>query len=110
MTAIVSDKLAAYLAKKERRLIVVDLASCKTCGGAVSEVFARLAKNSEIEELGASARRLPCLDERGEKLLVNGREVEAVIANRFVKIGDDVRFDLRRFLGAADIAIEGITF
>ena len=109
-TVTVSNKLAENLEKKDRRYIVVDLASCKTCGGAVSEVFARLAKDAEIDGLDGTERRFPCVDEQGAPLLIGGANVEMVVINRFVRIGEKVRIDLRRFLGVADIAIEGAEF
>ena len=47
----VSDKLAAYLAKKGHRYILTSVATCKSCGGAVGEPYARPVKDDEAHRL-----------------------------------------------------------
>lgn len=80
----VSDRLAAYLKKKGCRYILMSIATCKSCGGAVGELYARPAKDREAERLLAEGqpglRQLPCLDASGEALAVEGSPVELLVS------------------------------
>lgn len=110
----VSDRLAAYLKKKGCRYILMSIATCKSCGGAVGELYARPAKDHEAERLLAEGqpglRQLPCLDASGEALAVEGSPVELLVSGRSIELGNEVGLDLRRTLGMADIRIEGARF
>ena len=72
----VSDKLDAYLAKKGHRYILMSVATCKSCGGAVGELYARPVKDDEAHRLidgnRSGLRRLPCYGPGGEALQVAG--------------------------------------
>ncbi|MDO4182653.1 MAG: hypothetical protein Q4E12_03475 [Coriobacteriia bacterium] len=94
-----SQPLQAYLTRKKCTCVVIDLAECKTCGGAVAEVFARAAKPAEAARL----------KEKGCRTLPAGT-CEVTLANPYLKVADEVSLGLRHFLGIADITVEGITF
>ena len=103
-TVRVSPKLADYLRKKNVGFILCDLAQCKSCGGAIAELFCRPAKPAEIERLGDAARTFPAVDDAGNQVAT------LVVARRTIKVGEEVDLDLRRFLGAADITASGLEF
>lgn len=110
----VSDKLAAYLAKKGHRYILLSVATCKSCGGAVGELYARPVKEAEAQRLlgesQSGLRRLPCYGPGGEALAIGGEPVELLVQGRVIRLGEEVALDLRRTLGLADIRVEGARF
>lgn len=111
--ARVTEKLARYLVKKGLRFVLLDVAFCKSCGGAVGELFARPAKEAEAQAQLAShpkARRLPCELATGEPLLVDGQPVEVVVLNPAIGLADLVTLDLRRVFGLADIQVRGASY
>ncbi len=110
----VSDRLAAYLEKKGCRYILLAVATCKSCGGAVGELYARPAKEREAARLLTEGqpdlRQLPCLIAGGESLVVGGQPVELLVSGRSIELDSQITLDLRRTLGLADIRIEGARF
>ena len=112
-TVRVTEKLARYLAKKGLRFVLLDVAFCKSCGGAVGELFARPVKETEAQTQLAGhpkARRLPCELATGEPLLVDGRPAEVVVLNPAIGLTDQVTLDLRRVFGIADIQMRGASY
>lgn len=109
---VLSDKLAVYLQKKGLRYVLADVAFCKSCGGAVGELFARPMRNAEAEEvLGRSGiRKFPCEDERGNVLRVSGDPIELIVANPSIQLDPVVHLSPRPLLGAADLKIEGARY
>lgn len=110
----VSDKLAAYLAKKGHRYILMSVATCKSCGGAVGELYARPLKDDEAHRLidgnRSGLRRLPCYGPGGEALAIGGKPVELLVQGRAIRLDEGVALNLRRALGLADIRVEGARF
>lgn len=109
-TVQIGEKLARYLARKRLRFVMLDIAFCKSCGGAVGELFARPAKEGEIQAQLArhpAARRYPCELATHEPLLVDGQPVEVVVLNPAIGFDSLVTLDLRRVLGIADVRVRG---
>lgn len=109
---VLSDKLAAHLQKKGVRYVLMDVAFCKSCGGAVGELFARLMRDAEVQETLARAdvRRLPCEDERGSRLHVNGEPAELIVANPSIKLDAVVHLSPCLLLGSADLKMQGVRY
>ena len=102
------EQLAAYMQAKGLHYIVADLASCKTCGGAVCEVFARVGRDAEGQRLiaqsealagttlavnqysdkanHARARVYDCCAEDGTPLLVGGQPVRLLVTHRLIRV------------------------
>lgn len=109
--ARVTEKLARYLVKKGLRFVLLDVAFCKSCGGAVGELFARPVKEAQAQLAShPKARRLPCELATGEPLLVDGQPVEVVVLNPAIGLADQVTLDLRRVFGIADIQMRGASY
>ncbi|MEE0705007.1 MAG: hypothetical protein UCH28_01330 [Adlercreutzia sp.] len=109
---VLSDKLVAYLRKKGLRYVLMDVAFCKSCGGAVGELFARPMRDPEAEEvLGrAGIRKFPCEDEQGNVLRVGGYPIGLIVANPSIQLDPVVHLSPRRFLGVSDLKIEGVRY
>lgn len=89
--------LAAYLKKKDARHLVAELAECKTCGGAVAEVYVRVCRPAEVARLQESGCRT--LEAQDAVLFLNGRGIKA---DAVVELG------LRNFLGIKDVTAKGL--
>lgn len=109
---VLPDKLVAHLRKKGLRYVLMDVAFCKSCGGAVGELFARPMKDAEAEEaLGrAGVRRFFCEDEHDGRICAGDASVELVVANPAIKLEAVVRLSPRALLGCADLRIEGAAY
>lgn len=109
---VLSDKLVAHLQKKGLRYVLMDVAFCKSCGGAVGELFARPMREAEAEEvLGRSGiRKFPCEDERGNVLQVDGEPVELIVANPSIKLDAVVHLSPCLLLGCADLKMQGVRY
>ncbi|MCI9262008.1 hypothetical protein [uncultured Adlercreutzia sp.] len=109
---VLSDKLATYLQKKGLHYVLMDVAFCKSCGGAVGELFAHPMKDAEAEEaLGrAGIRKFPCEGERGKPLQVGGASVELIVANPTIELDPVVRLSPRPLLGCTDLRVEGARY
>lgn len=98
MTNIVlSADLKTYLARKQVKAFVAELAECKTCGGAVAEVYVRVCRPAEVARLQESGCRT--LEEQDAVLFLNGRGIKA---DAVVELG------LRNFLGIKDVTAKGL--
>ena len=92
-----TPELQAYLAKKSFSAIIVDIAECKSCGGAIAEVFAR----------GIKAQDLHSYKEKQHRSYF-ANDVELLLMNRIIRVDDEVTLGLSNFLGIKDIAITGL--
>lgn len=98
MTNIVlSADLKTYLARKQVKALVAELAECKTCGGAVAEVYVRGCRPAEVARLQESGCRT--LEAQDAVLFLNGRGIKA---DAVVELG------LRNFLGIKDVTAKGL--
>lgn len=97
MDAQLSPKLQDYLAKKGYAAIVVELVDSATSTSGFADVVCRPvnAKGAALAEPGVVRR-----------LATNGCDV--LVCARALEYDDDIRFDLRSFLGIKDITVEGI--
>ena len=96
-TITISPALAAYLAKKGFCALVVDAATCKSCGGAIAELFARGIKEKEAQRLA----------QKGCRMLQAG-DFPIYLAHKLVRCDDEISFDLRSLLGVKDVTFQGI--
>lgn len=107
MRVVVSERLARAMRRKRRRAIVLDVAFCRSCGGAVGQLHARLAGEEEAARLlEGGARRIPCEEKSGEALVVADGPAELLVANPRIELDEVVRVDTG-MLGAAELAVTG---
>ena len=104
---VVTEKLANYLSKKGLACLFMDVATCKSCGGAVAELYVRPVAEAP-DPTGMC--RLPCQDDQGSPLILKGKPVELAVANPRITLDQTVRLDLRRVLGIADVRVTGARF
>ena len=89
MRVVVSERLARAMRRKRRRAIVLDVAFCRSCGGAVGQL-----------------RRIPCEEKSGEALVVADGPAELLVANPRIELDEVVRVDAG-MLGTAELAVTG---
>lgn len=108
----IGPKLQELLKKKHLHYILLDVAFCKSCGGAVGELYARPIKVSEAQRITGDGKAycLPCSDTSGVPVLIDDQSVELVVANPNITLEEEVTFEARRFFGTADLIITGARF
>ncbi len=111
MLVFVTDRLAKALSRKGLRFIVLDVALCKSCGGAVGQLFARPASAKEAERLveDASIRRVPCSVQDGSPLHAGEEAAELLVVNPDIALREPVVLD-KGMLGIADIKVTGARY
>lgn len=92
-----SEKLLAYMERKGYRCIAVEPISPKGCCADMTELHSRFVRDKDVPKL--KARNCGVFEAPFGELLVLEKGLE---------IDDEVRFDLRSFLGMKDIAVKGI--
>lgn len=92
-----SDALVKYLSGKSYDGVLVDVAECSSCGGALAEVFARAAKNKELDRLVDNGAR--CFEVEGFKI---------VLGHRLLRVSAEVSFDIRNLFFVQDVTVSGI--
>ena len=98
MTAIaISPKLKDYLNRKSIQALVVEVAECKTCGGAVAVVFARPARPKEAKRLRESSCRT-----------LEADSITIFLTHPLIRVDEQVLLGLRNFLGLKDVTVEGL--
>ena len=93
-----SDKLKAYMAQKGYRHLIVESVSAIGCCADTAELGVRFVDAKGAERLRAKhpARIFPT--ECGE----------VYVMDPSIEIEDEVRFDLRSFLGLKDVTVKGM--
>lgn len=92
-----SPSLKAYLTRKQINALVAELAECKTCGGAIAEVFVRPCRPAEATRLQESGCRT-----------LEDQSIVLFLKDRGIKADPTVELGLRNFLGIKDITAEGL--
>jgi hypothetical protein len=133
LRVIASEKLLAAMRRKGACAIVVDVAFCKSCGGAVGNLFARGVKSAEVARLeaeGGIAHRVVFNEEgvAGEEAdgevivgeaagseeaggeVVGGEVFELLLLNSSLSLDEEVKLDATPLFGLSDISITGVRY
>jgi len=93
-----SDALLAYMKKRKKNHVVIDVATSDTSDFEVAEIFLRLASDKELPYLKEKKRFRSAVTGVGEVLLPPYR----------LHVGERIRLDVKNWILFHNITVEGI--
>ncbi len=97
MVITCSEKLMAYMQRKDYHCIALEPISPQGCCADMTELHSRFVRDKDVPKL--KAKNCGVFEAPFGELLILQRGLE---------IDDTVHLDLRRFLGVSDIVVKGI--